>query len=75
MMKRIPVISSALASVGYDPQQQILEIEFNNGGLYQYFEVSPQIYQELMSADSHGTYFNHQIREVFRYSILRPPRF
>ncbi len=30
-MKRTSVDSSNLASVGYDPKSQILEIEFNTG--------------------------------------------
>lgn len=39
-MKRIPVSSSNLASVGYDEISQALEIEFLHGGVYQYFGVS-----------------------------------
>jgi len=38
-MKRQPVESSNLASVGYDAARQILEIEFNHGGIYQYYDV------------------------------------
>ncbi|MBA7540511.1 hypothetical protein ES705_32810 [subsurface metagenome] len=38
-MKRKQVESSNLASVGYDADKKILEIEFNHGGVYQYFNV------------------------------------
>jgi hypothetical protein len=38
-MLRTPVSSSALRSVGYDPQTQTLEIEFNSAEVYQYFNV------------------------------------
>lgn len=38
-MKRIPVSSSNLASVGYDETSQTLEIGFLHGGVYQYFDV------------------------------------
>lgn len=33
-MVRTPVASSALASVGYDPSTQTLEVEFRSGRVY-----------------------------------------
>ncbi len=38
-MNRVPVSSSNLAAVGYDPAGKVLEIEFLNGSIYQYFNV------------------------------------
>ncbi len=35
-MKREPVESSMIASIGYDANAETLEVEFNAGGLYQY---------------------------------------
>ncbi|MFD3166436.1 KTSC domain-containing protein [Herpetosiphon sp. NSE202] len=66
-MKRTPVDSSNLASVGYDPTDQTLEIEFNNRSIYQYSNVPEEVYAELMSADSHGRYFNHNIKGAYPY--------
>ncbi len=63
-MDRTPVKSSNLVSVGYDPQQQILEIEFNTGSIYQYLNVPADLYNGLMSADSHGRYFDEHIRNA-----------
>ena len=70
-MKRQPVESSNLASVGYDASTRTLEIEFNSGRVYQYFNVPPDEYQGLMNADSHGSYFYHNIRDVYRYRKIR----
>jgi hypothetical protein len=67
-MKRKKVDSSNLASVGYDANDQILEIEFNHGGVYQYFDVPEDVYDELMNADSHGQYLAHNIKGAYRYS-------
>ncbi len=64
-MKRGTVNSSNLRSVGYDKSVGILEIEFNNGGIYQYFKVPENIYQELMNAPSHGKYFLRFIRDKY----------
>lgn len=42
-MNRVPVSSSNIRSVGYDPQAQIPEVEFHNGGVYQYSHVSETV--------------------------------
>ncbi len=63
-MKRTEVESSMIRSVGYDPDARILEIEFNSGQVYQYFDVPPQEYEGLMKAESHGRYFLANIRDV-----------
>ena len=62
-MDRLPVSSSNIASIGYDPDRKILEIEFLNGSIYQYFEVPENIYAGLMSAGSHGRYFDAYVKK------------
>lgn len=66
-MIRTFVNSSNLRSVGYDSGSMILEIEFNSGGVYQYLNVPTNIYEGLMSASSHGTYFHQFIKNVYTY--------
>jgi len=63
-MERQSVESSNLASIGYDAENEVLEIEFNNGGVYQYFDVPENVYEELMSASSHGQYFDRNIEKA-----------
>ncbi|NOH03142.1 MAG: KTSC domain-containing protein [Chloroflexi bacterium] len=70
-MFRQTVQSSDLRSVGYDPVNSILEIEFNSGGVYQYFNVPASVYQALMRASSHGRYFHANIKDRYRYSRIR----
>lgn len=69
-MKRQSVKSSNLASVGYESETQTLEIEFNHGGVYQYFDVPKNVYEELMNADSHGVYFSANIRNDYEYQKM-----
>ena len=64
-MERIAVKSRDLAIVGYDPETKTLEVAFRNGGVYQYTGVPAQIHQNLMSASSHGTYFNQNIKDRY----------
>ena len=61
-MTRQSVSSSNIASIGYDPKSQTLEIEFHSGGIYQYYGVSQTLYEDLMSASSHGSYFHQHIK-------------
>lgn len=63
-MKRISVDSSNLATVGYDKGSQILEIEFNHGGVYQYYDIPISVYEGLTNASSHGTYFDKNIKKA-----------
>lgn len=68
VMERTSVSSSSIASVGYDGSTSTLEIEFLGGAVYQYFDVSQVVYEELMSASSHGQYLAHQIKPHYRYA-------
>lgn len=61
-MDRDPVSSSLLASVGYDPDDQVLEVELQDGKVYQYSDIPEETYRELLTAGSLGRYFNRHIR-------------
>ncbi|MFA6087240.1 KTSC domain-containing protein [Mucilaginibacter sp.] len=67
-MKRTNVSSSNIASIGYDERTETLEVEFLNGGVYQYFDVPKHIYNEMMGASSHGQYLAQNIKGRYRYS-------
>lgn len=64
-MERQSVSSSNLAAIGYDAENEILEVEFNHGGIYQYDGVPANVHEKLMNASSHGTYFSAHIRNVY----------
>lgn len=70
-MQRTPVTSSDIASIGYDIDSSVLEIEFHSGGnVYQYFHLPQQEYDELMNAPSHGKYFNQNIKNKYQYEKI-----
>lgn len=66
-MKRVPVPSSALRSVGYDAETWTLEVEFESGAVYRYFDVDPRDVAELLSSESMGTYLNQHIKQHYAY--------
>lgn len=55
-MDRQPVQSSNVASIAYDPELQLLEVEFRSGGVYRYHAVSPDEYAALLASESKGRY-------------------
>ncbi len=67
-MCRIPVVSSSLSSVGFDPIERTLEIEFHGGRVYRYFAVPVAEYDGLMHSSSKGKYFNVNIKYRYRFS-------
>ena len=70
-MIRQPVSSSNLSSIGYDSESHTLEIEFHSGGVYQYFDVPQSVYDALMSAPSHGSFFHRNVRDKYRYTKIQ----
>jgi hypothetical protein len=67
-MSWINVDSTNLYRVRYEESTNTLEIEFHGGRVYQYFDVPSQVFEELIRADSKGTFFNEQIKGHFRYA-------
>jgi hypothetical protein len=65
-MKRVPVKSSTLVSVGYDEKGHVLEVEFKRAAVYQYLGVPNSLHEQLMSAPSKGKFFDQRIRERFK---------
>ena len=64
-MTRAQLVSSMMASVGYDPLSRVLEIEFATGAVYQYLDVPLDLYQDLLDAPSQGRFFQSRIRGAF----------
>jgi len=65
-MMRVPVRSSNIKSIGYDEETKVLEVEFHDGSVYQYYSVPASVHQGLMAAASHGNYFHNHIRDEYR---------
>lgn len=66
-MQRTPLRSRALVSAGYDPEAQLLELEFHNGRLYRYRDVPPGVYAFLLRTPSKGGFVNRMIEGRYPY--------
>ena len=67
-MERYSVASSNIASIGYDTNTETLEVEFLNGSVYQYFNVGPNMYDQIMQAGSKGRFLNTYIKNAYPFS-------
>ncbi len=68
-MDRTPVTSGQIKSFGYDPEGEILEIEFINGLIYRYLLVDKATYEAFLIAESKGKFLNIIIKP--RYSFIK----
>ena len=72
-MQRLPVESSSIVSIGYAPQERMLELEFRQSGeVYQYFDVPAEDHAAFLAAESKGTYLNQQFKpRGYHYQRVR----
>lgn len=64
-MERKRISSSKIRAVGYDPKNQVLEIEFNDGRVLAYSGVSPEVHRRFMAAPSPVSFFEDKIAEEY----------
>lgn len=63
--------SSVIKHYSYDPEKCFLYITFVSGITYAYKAVPSDIAIMLKAAGSKGRYFNHYIKNRFKYRKLR----
>ncbi|HOW88190.1 MAG TPA: KTSC domain-containing protein [Candidatus Omnitrophota bacterium] len=65
-----PVRSRDLALIGYDHASSTLEVVFRAGGVYRYREVPESVYHGLMTAPSHGAFFQKHIKAQYTFTKI-----
>jgi hypothetical protein len=62
--------SSSIGRFCYDALNQILLIEFKNGGIYKYHLVPETVFREMLAASSKGQFFLENIRGEYDYTRI-----
>jgi len=57
--------STAIASAAYDDDTAILSVTFVSGREYEFNAVPPDVYEELISSPSPGSYFHREIKSKY----------
>jgi hypothetical protein len=68
-MNRRPVTSSNVASIGWD--QDVLEVEFKSGHLYEYHDVPESVYQACLGADSIGRFVRDEVSGKYQSTRVK----
>jgi hypothetical protein len=70
-----PVKSRAIAKWGYDGFRHLLFVVFKPGSVYVYYDVPARDFEEALSAESKGTWFNQTFKSKFYKfdELYRPP--
>ena len=64
--------SSTVKSTQYDIDSQVLTIEFKNGNVYEYYNITYEDWRSLLDADSIGKHLNTHIKGKFDYKQIKP---
>jgi len=65
-MDRRNISSSMIKSIGYETSSSTLEIEFNSGAVWQYYDFPESTWYEFDNTDSQGKFFHASIKGAFR---------
>ena len=64
------VDSSSIDQIGYDEDNRELWIRFKSGETYAYSDVPATTHEEIMRADSKGSYFNREVKPNYAYRAV-----
>lgn len=67
----MPVESGLFSSAAYWASARQLYLRFQDGKVYRFFDCPVTVYNEFVTAASKGRYFSQQIRNRFRYEMVR----
>lgn len=70
-MQLTTVESSMIYAAGYDYEARTLEVVFNSGEKYQYYDVPPEEYEGLMAAESKGHYMRENIIDMYDWAPVK----
>ncbi len=62
-----PIESRHVAGVGYDPETHQLRVAFSTGSQYDYKDVPPEVYEQMLQAPSVGAFHALQIRNKYEF--------
>jgi hypothetical protein len=71
-MANLPILysveSSNVTEIGYQEEDRTFYVRFHNGALYAYYEVEPDVFDLMMSANSKGSFVWQYLRDRYNYS-------
>ncbi len=66
----VDITSTNLKSAIYETGDKTLTVTFNNGSIYEYYEVPWTIFTKFRMSESQGKFFSSKISKVYKYIRL-----
>jgi len=63
----VTINSTNLKGASYDTETKTLSTTFNNGSIYEYYEVPWEVFTKLRTAESQGKYFTSNIKDKYKF--------
>ena len=67
---KLDVISSNIDAISYDTDEEKLLVTFKGGSSYEYFNVPQDVFDQLETAESKGSFMAKNIKGKFEYKKL-----
>jgi len=67
----VEIKSSNLKSASYNTTTKTLTATFNNGSIYEYYELPWEIFTKFRMSDSQGKFFSTQISRTYKYKKIK----
>ena len=65
------VESSNVSAIRYNPAKEWLDVKFNSGGIYRYFDVPIRVWLDMREASSKGSFVHYSLKDVFDYKRMK----
>lgn len=69
-IEMVPVSSSMITAIGYDPETETMRVQFRNGAVYELAQVPAAEYDVLSSSASIGKTYNEFFKDRYSTSKL-----
>lgn len=70
-MIEVEIKSTNLKNAKYDTELKSLVVEFNNGTIYEYENVSWEAFTKFRMAESQGSFFSKNIARTYKYKKVK----
>jgi hypothetical protein len=63
----VDIKSTNIRSASYNTESKLLTVVFNNGSIYEYADVSWELFTKFRMSDSQGAFLNAKIKNAHAY--------
>ena len=70
LLERQFVLSQSVATAAFDAERRILDVEYFNGLVFRYFDISPEIGRALFQENSFDKVFRTRVAKLHDYKLV-----